>query len=160
MICGVDPGRLGALAVLHDDGSIAEIVDMPSVEVFVSGKPRLRVSAAGIAGFLLRWKEMADELTLIVEETQPMGKMGGTSSHALGKASGIVEGVAAGARIPLVPVRPAKWKRVMGLSADKGGVRLRAQQQWPEDAERFKLVKHDGRAEASFLALYGLRAAI
>lgn len=159
MICGVDPGRTGALAVLHDDGTIAEIVDMPAIEVIVGGKKRLRVSAAGIAGFFHKWKSAADEFTIIIEETQPMRKMGEVGAFGLGRNSGLAEGAAAGARVSLQPVRPQAWKKYFGLHADKGGSRLRAQQQWPNQASLFTRVKDDGRAEAALIALYGLKRA-
>lgn len=69
---------------------------------------------------------------------------------------GIAEGVVAGAGWPLTYVSPAKWKRDLRLSADKGASRRRAIELWPSWAELFARVKDDGRAEAALIAHWWL----
>ena len=50
---------------------------------------------------------------------------------------------------------PASWKKHFKLSKDKGVSRATASQRFPQNAELFKRVKDDGRAEAALIALYG-----
>jgi len=73
-----------------------------------------------------------------------------------GRGLGIVEGVALGAGIPVRWVSPAKWKRALGLSADKGASRRRAIELWPAQSAMFARVKDDGRAEAALIAYWWL----
>jgi hypothetical protein len=54
-------------------------------------------------------------------------------------------------------VSPAKWKKALGLSADKGASRRRAIELWPERAQWFARVKDDGRAEAALIAYWWLQ---
>jgi len=68
----------------------------------------------------------------------------------------IVEGVALGAGIPVRWVSASKWKRALGLSADKGASRRRATELWPAQSAMFARVKDDGRAEAALIAYYWL----
>jgi len=56
-------------------------------------------------------------------------------------------------------VRPAAWKRSMQVSKDKGQARVKATQLWPDMADKLKLVKHHGRAEALLLAEWLRRTA-
>jgi len=60
-------------------------------------------------------------------------------------------------RFRLVRVRPQAWKKKMGLiGKDKTASRGLARELFPQYAERFKLVKHDGLAEAALIARYGV----
>lgn len=160
MILGVDPGAHGALALLHRDGSIACILDMPVVGVLVGGKSRDRVSAAGIAAFVREWQAKSDRLHAVIEQTQPMSRMGEVGAFGLGKASGLVEGVLTALGVPITLVAPRAWKKFLTVRADKGSARLKAQQTWPDHQKLFSRVKDDGRAEAALLGLYGVRRAV
>jgi crossover junction endodeoxyribonuclease RuvC len=59
--------------------------------------------------------------------------------------------------VPMSFVAPATWKRALQVPAAKDGARARASQLLPAAAGHWPLVKHDGRAEAALIALYGLR---
>jgi hypothetical protein len=56
-----------------------------------------------------------------------------------------------------VYVTPTKWKRALGLGADKGDSRRRAMETWPYMASKFARVKDDGRAEAALIAWWHWR---
>ena len=58
--------------------------------------------------------------------------------------------------IPLTMVAPLKWKRALGVPADKDGARARASQLLPAHAGLWCRVKDDGRAEAALIAYYGV----
>lgn len=159
MIVGCDPGISGAIALLHDDGSFADVIDMPVIELKVNGKKRNRIVAASIARAVLNWQRTGP-LHGIIEAVGPMPRDGSSQAFGMGKAAGILEGVLVALDVPISLVTPAVWKRAMGLSADKGLARMRASQTWPTHADKFKRVKDDGRAEAALIALYGLRSGV
>jgi crossover junction endodeoxyribonuclease RuvC len=69
----------------------------------------------------------------------------------------MIEGVAAGMRIPYSLVIPQTWKKALGVPADKNAARARACQLFPNMASKFARVKDDGRAEAALIALFGYR---
>ena len=52
---------------------------------------------------------------------------------------------------------PRRWKRALHVPKAKDAARARASQLLPEAAHQWRLRKHDGRAEAALLALYGAR---
>ena len=150
-ILGVDPGVSGALAEYTFDpsGTAEEMVcrDMPTYSL--KGKTRLDLFqlASIVRGF------EAD--LVVIEEVAAMPKQGVSSTFTFGYAAGVVAGAAAACERPLEFVRPAKWKRAMGLTSDKDLSRQKASHRWPFCAEQWSRKKDDGRAEAALLALYG-----
>lgn len=85
-----------------------------------------------------------------------MPKQGVTSVFDFGVSKGIAIGAAAADLWSLRFVSPARWKRALGLTADKDQCRRRAIELWPEHAALFKLKRHDGRAEAALIAYWWL----
>jgi crossover junction endodeoxyribonuclease RuvC len=77
------------------------------------------------------------------------------SAFNFGMNFGTIKGVCGGLRIPFSLVTPGKWKRDLGLKADKDQARARAAQLWPGAAAHFARKKDDGRAEAALIALWG-----
>ena len=69
------------------------------------------------------------------------------------------EGMLVMAGVPYELVRPAAWKKIMGVSADKGEARVMAQKLFPQIAQQFSRVKDDGRAEAALIAEFARRKA-
>jgi hypothetical protein len=55
----------------------------------------------------------------------------------------------------LVP--PRRWKSALQVPASKDAARFRASQLLPQAAHLWPLKKHDGRAEAALLAVFGGR---
>lgn len=146
IIIGVDPGKSGAFAALDQDGNLHDTWDIPVVDK--------RISAPLIADILVPLQAVTE--LCVIEDVHAMPDQGVTSMFTFGRGLGIVEGVALGAGIPVRWVSPAKWKRALGLSADKGASRRRAIELWPAQSEMFRLVKHDGRAEAALIAYWWL----
>lgn len=152
-VLGCDPGAHGALCVLDGDGKIVWLEDMPTVKVKVGRSERERVSAALLVKALEPWRGCLDKAVL-----EKVGGMTGQSASAaftFGYGCGMVEGVFAAMGFPLVLVTPQKWKKDMALGADKGLARQMAMRLWPENADAFKRVKDDGRAESALLAYWG-----
>jgi crossover junction endodeoxyribonuclease RuvC len=143
---GVDPGKSGAVALLDGAGELIDVYDMPVVGGLVSAK------------LLADAEDWANEMhgTVVIEDVHSMPKQGVASSFDFGRSKGVVEGVFAGAGRPLRYVSPAKWKKALGLTADKGTARRRAIELWPNHAAKFSRAKDDGRAEAALIAWWHL----
>jgi crossover junction endodeoxyribonuclease RuvC len=145
---GVDPGKSGAIALIHSDGTLVAVYDMPLAGSIVS---------AQLLADLEFWSD-GRHGTVVIEDVHSMPKQGVASSFSFGRSLGVVEGVFAGAGRPLVYVSPAKWKRALGLTSDKGMSRRRAIETWPTKAHLFKRVKDEGRAEAALIALWHVQS--
>ena len=94
--------------------------------------------------------------TTVVESVHSMPGQGVTSSFNFGRSLGATEGVFAACGRPIVYVSPARWKRSLGLSADKTASRRRAIELWPDRTALFGRVKDNGRAEAALIAYWWL----
>lgn len=148
LIIGVDPGKSGALALLHHAGQLLSTIDMPVVGNIIS--PVLLDQALQIATAPF----LATAFEAVIEDVHAMPKQGVSSVFSFGRSLGVVEGVLAGQGWALHYVSPAKWKKQLGLSNDKGMSRRRAIELWPAKADLFKRVKDDGRAEAALIGLW------
>ena len=148
-ICGVDPGKTGALAIVDTDGRLIDVMDMPDATGAALG--------AAIGALLADWSPHTIDQAW-VEEVHAMPKQGVTSSFNFGANFGAIGGALGALGIPVRYVTPAKWKKAQRVTADKNSSRQRARELWPADAGRFARVKDDGRAEAALIALHGVTA--
>lgn len=151
---GVDPGLKGAIALLAGDGRLLEVYDMPVAGGAVSAQLFAELEAWGADGTILDDGGPTLWGTVVVEDVHSMPKQGVSSVFSFGRSKGVVEGVFAACRRPIVYVSPAAWKRGLGLGKDKGEARQRACELWPAKAGLFSRVKDDGRAEAALIAYY------
>jgi hypothetical protein len=144
IIMGIDPGISGAVAFF-----------------FPMVPSRISVDDVPVAGGEINSYELARVIRIhrptiaVIEKVGAMPGNGGVSMFNFGRSYGDVRGVVAALDIPMHFVTPQRWKKHFGLTADKEQSRLRAIRTFPSAAESFKLKKHDGRAEAALLALYG-----
>jgi crossover junction endodeoxyribonuclease RuvC len=144
VIMGVDPGISGAVAFY-----------------FPMVTSRIAVDDVPVAGGEINVAELARLIRVhrptlaVIERVSAMPGQGVTSMFNFGRSYGDVRGVIGAMGVPLHFVTPQKWKKHFGLSSDKEQSRLRAIRMFPTAAESFKLKKHDGRAEAALIALYG-----
>ena len=144
VICGIDPGITGAVAFY-----------------FTEAPGRIAVDDVPVAGGEINAPELAHLIRIhrptfaVIERVSAMPGNGAVSMFNFGRSYGDVRGVVGAMGVPLHFVTPAKWKKHFGLSSDKEQSRLRAIRMFPTVADRFKLKKHDGRAEAALIALYG-----
>lgn len=159
-VIGIDPGKGGAIAVLDSCGELVTIDDMPVVGKQVSPQllsdlviDAVEYALAGGVDF------PSDYVTAVVEQVHSMPKQGVASSFNFGMAYGITLGVLAGTRSCRIEhVTPSKWKRAMGVTADKETARLKALDRWPSWSGSFKLKKHADRAEAALIALWWIES--
>lgn len=143
-IAGIDPGISGAIAFYFPEtmGRIA-VEDVP-----VAGG---EISAPHLASMIRSFSPSF----AVIEKVHAMPKQGVSSTFKFGAAYGDVRGVIGALNIPLHLVTPQAWKKHFGLTADKDQSRKLAIRLFPSVAEHFALKKHDGRAEAALIALFG-----
>ena len=154
MIVGIDPGLSGALFFLDLNRlSAGEAVDLPVHLLMRGGKKKREVDVSGLIE-ILAGRRLEH---VFLEQVSAMPGQGVSSVFAFGKTYGVILGVVAAHAIPLTLVAPAVWKRALGVPKAKDGARARASQLLPEAAAQWRLKKHDGRAEAALIALYGAR---
>lgn len=144
IIMGIDPGISGAIAFY-----------------FPMVPSRIAVDDVPVAGGEINVAELARLIRVhrptlaVIERVSAMPGQGVTSMFNFGRSYGDVRGVIGAMEVPLHFVTPQKWKKHFGLSSDKDQSRMRAIRMFPTAADSFKLKKHDGRAEAALIALYG-----
>ena len=151
LVCGIDLGFAGALAVLAADGALVALCDTPTLLLHVARGTRQEYDLPGMAA-LLRPYTGAD-VQVLIEEAQAMPGQGTRSMFTIGLGFGIWLGILGTLGLAYTRVRPHAWKRSLGLTSDKEQVRLRAMQLFPTADLRLK--KHHGRAESLLLAYYG-----
>jgi len=149
-IVGIDPGISGALALMNAEGRVVSVVDMPTIH---SGTKNI-VNEVEL-GFILRaWANIEGGLRGVVERVGPRPGEGAAGAFSFGNNFGCIRGSLGAVGVPFFLVMPAVWKKAMHCPAEKDGARLRAGQLLPDAAHHWPLKKHDGRAEASLIALY------
>ena len=151
MICGIDPGASGALAILDNRGAYVAHMLMPSVKL---GKST-RVNGAAVAAFLR--EHPVNHVYL--ERVAAMPGQGVASMFTFGHAAGLVEGVVTGMGLPMDSVTPQAWKRAAGLiGTDKDASRSRAVQLYPDLRILDLKAKGQAVADALLIARFGMEA--
>jgi crossover junction endodeoxyribonuclease RuvC len=147
LILGIDPGKTGALALLHGT-DLFDLEDMPDVTGAALG--------AAVADLIA---DLApNEITAAwVEKVHAMPKQGVKSVWTFAEGYGAILGALGALRVPVRHVTPNEWKKAARLPKDKAAARQRACELWPAESSRFARVKDDGRAEAALIALHGAR---
>ena len=149
---GIDVGNNGAIALIVD-GRLERVEDMPIVEIQRGKSVKRQVSAQALVGII---KDM-QPTHAAVEKVASMPNQGVASMFAFGRSAGVIEGVLAALEVPVSYVQPAVWARTMNKGYGKDASRHRAMELHPDKQEWFKLVKHDGRAEAVLIAMWGMK---
>lgn len=154
MIIGVDPGLHGAIAY-YRPGAKDEliIIDMPTHELVRGGKKKLEIDPHALHKLIMPYRLA----TAYVEKVNSMPGQGVSSSFAFGKTYGMIIMALAANGVAFTEVPPVVWKKKLQVPAAKDGSRARASQLMPQHADKWKLVKHDGRAEAALIAYYGYK---
>ena len=151
IIVGVDPGQTGAIATLTDSGILLDVVEMP----VIGGEPIASDFAA-----LLEAIGSESELFVALEEPFAVQRASSQSQMTQGIGYGILLGVVGSMRLRHERIRPADWKRELGIpmgkqfthAQKKANSRKRASQLWPDLADRWAKTNQDGLAEAALIA--------
>jgi crossover junction endodeoxyribonuclease RuvC len=151
-VIGIDVGNNGAIALVVN-GVLECVEDMPVVEIKRGRTTKRQVSAQALVGII---KDM-NPTQATVEKVGSMPNQGVSSTFAFGRSAGVIEGVLAALGVPVTYVQPAVWAKSMNKGYGKDASRHRAMELFPDKQDWFKLVKHDGRAEAVLIAMWGAK---
>lgn len=151
---GIDPGLSGALALYVPDGDVLLIADVPVHELKRNGKTRREPDVQAICNIIADCAAYGD-VRVWIEHVSAMPGEGAVGAFTFGKVVGLLTGICAANRLVIERVTPSVWKKALAVPSDKDGARARASQLLPAHSRNWPLKKHDGRAEASLIALYG-----
>lgn len=152
ILLGIDPGLSGAVCIWRD-GTV-EIHDMPIHALERGGKNKREIDEHALCALL----SDSDIEHAFIERVWSMPGQGVSSSFAFGQSFGIIKGIIAAYCVPMTLVASMTWKKSLQVPAAKDGSRARASQLMPNAAHNWPLRKHDGRAEAALIALYGAQS--
>ena len=130
LIIGIDPGITGSIC-FFEDGKILEVIEMP---VMTEGKKnKKQVNGAQIYNeFLKRINKKDNEIRVVIEQVSAMPGQGVTSMFNFGQSFGILKGICSAMQLPMLFVRPAKWKKYFNLiNSQKDASRTRAIEIFP-----------------------------
>lgn len=150
-VIGIDPGKTGAMAALHDDSSV-EAWLVPTMK---SGK-----SKPAWMQWATYWQtgiEFAQPSMIVIEDVSARPGQGVTSMFTFGRTLGFAHGLVAPLAVPVHFVTPSVWKRSLGLlKADKAASREKFRELFPASAHLVESVgKGTAIAEAALIAYYG-----
>lgn len=156
-VIGVDPGLDGAIALVLNDRLI-EVLDMPTFERKIGKRTTREINqyilTAEIRDLALAVAHVKPNV--VIEKVASRPGQGVASAFAFGRGVGMIEGIVAVLGYSLEYSTPNQWKKRAGLiNQPKGASRQVASNLWPDCADMFRLVKHDGRADAALIARYG-----
>jgi len=155
---GIDPGLDGGIAYIRN-GHLVVVLDMPTVEIKVSGKTRRNIDAEALRSILTAIRaSLARHVVIEQQSTRP----GQSSQSGLktGYGYGLIIGVVVGLGYPYTVVTPKAWKKHFGLTDIKAESVELAAATWPDMADNFYGPRgggKDGRAEAALIAQYHAR---
>jgi crossover junction endodeoxyribonuclease RuvC len=143
----IDPGLSNGLAFLDQHADLLFATEI--VPIGEGARKRLPLAS------LVELIEQYGIARAVVEDVAAMPGQGITSAFRFGRATGSFEGVLSALKIPTTFIRPAIWKKPLGIAgASKEGARCLALQRWPEAAHFFPLKRHHNRAEAALLGAF------
>lgn len=145
---GIDPGLTGAIAEIID-GELISVMDMPL-------RDKGNVDGRAVHVFVRSRRQLSGTSHVWIEEVHSMPSQGVVSTFKFGKSFGVVIGAAEAACASINYARPRAWKDHFGLSSNKEDSLVLARELFPYREDFFRLKKHNGRAEAALIALYGL----
>jgi hypothetical protein len=118
-VVGIDPGITGAVGYISDRGYGA--FDIPVMTASEKGKIKWMVDAAELgAMFVDHIPGRFNEMTVALEQTSAMPGQGVASMFSMGDSFGACRGVAAILGFSVTLVRPAQWKKEMGVAKQRG----------------------------------------
>lgn len=112
---GVDPGMNGAFCVVDDGGNIVLMRDMPTWTMVVRKKPRTMLDMVGIDELFSEAELLGVSLVILENVAGGRRGQGQATGFTLGRCCGALEMACIKSRIPLEPVDPATWKRILAV---------------------------------------------
>lgn len=168
---GVDPGRMGAWALVSSKGTLVDTGDMPVIE---GNKASGHYDVPGICRLLRKFSRLP-KLEVGIEWPQCREGEGAQRSRNFGLGLGYLEMACVALKITYEKIAPARWKNVFGLPSKKKDPGLKLHKKvftiyFPDHWEMICGPRgglKDGRLEAALIAEYmrrrtvdGLRATV
>ncbi len=151
---GIDPGLHGAIAFITSDED-TWVVDTPIIAVMRQGREKYEYDVPRIAEMLQIQHQAFARMVAVVEHVSARPGQGVTSMFNLGQGLGLWKGVLGTLGISYRIVTAVSWKGQYSLlGKGKQASRVEASRRYPNVTLTLK--KHDGRADALFLAQYGI----
>lgn len=150
MILAIDPGTTGALAVLRPDGSLHVAGDLPTRTYRLAKRTVTELDPVLLDDLLRAWPVGP----VVLERMTAQGRNGSLSNYSLGHTYATITTVLALQGRTVHLALPTRWKKDMGVTADKKTTLALARERW--GTESFPLEKHHNRAEAALLGLWHL----
>lgn len=157
MILACDPGLEGAFALWRPAGPALQVVDMPTFERSTSKGTRKAVDEGKVVDLMMTWASLGAD-RLFIELVSGLPGQSGPAAFNFGYGVGVVRAAALAAGMAVKEIPPVVWKRAMRVPSGpkkSAAVRAIASDALPNFRNLWPLQKHDGRAEAALLALYG-----
>lgn len=153
MILAVDPGLKGAFA--YTDGIAYAIRDMPTYTAKAGprNKDRLFINEPAVVNLIRSSSRYAR--ILVLERVGGIPGQAASAAFNFGHGAGVIVGAGIAFGMRVERVAPGTWKSALRVPADKRQARARASELLPGLADQWPRQKHDGRAEAAMMALYG-----
>ena len=128
MIISIDPGLSGAIVVINSlDGGNVNQYSKLSINAFKMPLNGKELNISEIINIIQGAR------LVYIEKQQPMSKQGVTSTFTTGKNYGILQGIIATLRIPVIETSSQKWKAKYGLkTGNKEDVLHKAKSLYPE----------------------------
>ena len=154
LIIGIDPGLSGSIC-FFDDGKIVDVIDMPTM---IDGKKnKKQVNGAQIYNEIsARVKNLEKRnVRVVIEQVSAMPGQGVTSMFNFGQSFGILKGICSAMQLPMLFVRPAKWKKYFNLiNSEKDASRTKAIEIFPYFSSQLSKKKDSNKADAILIASF------
>ena len=151
-IFGIDPGLLGALAIL-DNKKIVDVIDLPTMSEGKKNKKQL--NSAHLSNYIKSNIINQENSVVVVEQVNAMPGQGVTSMFNFGQTFGAIKGISAALNLPIYFVRPSKWKKHFDLiNSSKDASRTKAIEMYPSMAENLSKKKDVNKSDAILIARF------
>jgi len=149
---GIDPGSCGALALLDQEGNLAQLVDMPY------SKTEKELDTLALKELFENFINLSKgALFCVIEKCQYTPAIKGSGAFTFGKTLGSTYTSLELSGIKHERIAPQKWKKFFSLiKQDKTVSISTAKRLFPSVTDKLLKTK-DGRAEALLLAEYARR---
>ena len=153
LIIAIDPGISGSIC-FFEDGKILEVLEMPTMTE--GKKSKRQVNGAQIYNEILKRIAGSEKQTrVIIEQVSAMPGQGVTSMFNFGQSYGILKGICSAMQLPMIFVRPAKWKKYFNLiNSQKDASRARAIEIFPYFSSKLSKKKDSNKADAILIASF------
>jgi len=156
LVMGVDPGMTGAIAFYDfTTKKLRAVYDTPLIanpNYPAKSKIKNILNAGKLAEIIAGYAQHT--ALVVIEEVSAMPNDGPVQAFRFGFVTGVVRGIVVAHNIPVLKIRPAVWKSLLGLKSDKNLSLDLARKEFKNN-DFFTLKKHNGRAEAALLAKLG-----